>query len=197
MGCVSWTSIGVLINGAASDFFNPKRGLHQGCPLSPMLFLLAAKGLSLVIKAAKRQGDLKGIEVGLNLWVTHLLFIDDILLFCDGSQNDYCCIRRILEIFLKATGLVINDQKPSITTAGLSLFEVNRAKELLSFEAKSLHDLFKYLGFFLKPDSYKVQDWSWILANIEDKMKHWSFKWLSSAGRFVLIKSMVFSIHVY
>lgn len=88
MGCVSSTSIVFLINGAASDFFNPQRGLCQGCPLSPLLFLLTVEGLSLMIKAAKRQGDLKGIEVGLNIWVTHLLFVDDILLFFYGSQDD-------------------------------------------------------------------------------------------------------------
>ena len=80
---------------------------------------------------------------------------------------------------------------------GLSLSEANRAKELLSFEANILHDLFKYLSFLLKPDSYKVQDWSWLLAKIEVRMKHWSFKWLSRAGRLVLIKSMVLAIPVY
>ena len=138
MGCVSSTSIVVLINGAASDFFNPQRGLCQGCPLSPLLFLLVAEGINLIIKEAKRQGELKGIEVGLNLWVTHLLFVDDILLFFDGSRDDFHCLKRILDLFLKATGLVINENKSSITTAGLSISEVNRAKELLSFEANSL-----------------------------------------------------------
>ena len=81
MGCISSSSISILVNGVASLFFNLERGLHQGCPLSPLLFLLAAKGISLMIHEAKRQGHLRGTEVVVNLWVTHLLFVDDILMF--------------------------------------------------------------------------------------------------------------------
>ena len=88
MGCVTSSSIIVLINGASSDFFNPQRSLRQGCPLSPLIFLLATEGISLMIHEAKRQGELKGIEVVVNLWVTHLLFVDDILLFSSGSIED-------------------------------------------------------------------------------------------------------------
>eukprot|EP00253_Pinus_taeda_P015079 PITA_15079 len=56
MGCISNASFAVLINGAASQFFKSQRGLRQGCPLSPLLFLLAAEGLNRLISNAKRSG---------------------------------------------------------------------------------------------------------------------------------------------
>jgi hypothetical protein len=54
MSCISSVSFVVLINGAATPFFQAERGLRQGCPLSPLLFLLVAEGLSRALKEAKR-----------------------------------------------------------------------------------------------------------------------------------------------
>jgi len=61
MGCISNLSFAVLINGATSSFFYSQRGLRHGCPLSPLLFLLATEGLSQIILEARRRGDIKGI----------------------------------------------------------------------------------------------------------------------------------------
>ena len=77
--CITTTSFDVLINGAASPFFHSKRGLCQGFPLSPLLFLLVAEGLSRALLDAKRRGHLEGLRVVPNLNITHLLFVDDIL----------------------------------------------------------------------------------------------------------------------
>ena len=85
MSCISSVSFVVLINGVASPFFHAERGLRQGFPLSPLLTLLVAKGLSRYLKKALEEGDFKGISTSTNLDITHLLFVDDILIFCDGS----------------------------------------------------------------------------------------------------------------
>eukprot|EP00253_Pinus_taeda_P029408 PITA_29408 len=161
MGCITNVSFAVLVNGAASSFFNSQRSLRQGCPLSPLLFLLVAEGLSRLIHKARREEKVKGIEVAINLYITHLLFVDDILIFTNGSHNELKEFKCIFDLFLKAT------------------------------------DPFKYLGFWLKPAVYKKVDWNWLIAKIESRISHWSFRWLSRAGRLTLIKSVLSAIPVY
>ena len=85
MFSVQSVSFSVLINGSASTFFRPERGLRQGCPLAPLLFLLVVEGLSRAIIHAKDLGGLKCILIGGNVSLTHLLFVDDNILFTDGS----------------------------------------------------------------------------------------------------------------
>ena len=81
MSCLTTISFAVLINGAASPFFHAERGLRQGFPLSPLLFMLVAEGLSRAIRAAKVEGRFAGIQIASHLNVTHLLFVDDVLIF--------------------------------------------------------------------------------------------------------------------
>ena len=70
----------MLVNGEPSYVFKGYRGLRQGCPLSPYLFILAMEGLSLLINQAKSQGSFSGFKVARGLYVTHILFVDDVLI---------------------------------------------------------------------------------------------------------------------
>eukprot|EP00253_Pinus_taeda_P014363 PITA_14363 len=118
MGCISNVSFAVLINGAASPFFKSQRGLRQGCPLSPLLFLLVAEGLSRLIHKARRTNKIKGIEVAINLYITHLLFVDDILIFSNGSHEELKEYKNIIDLFMKATGMQLNYGKSQVCVAG-------------------------------------------------------------------------------
>lgn len=98
---------------------------------------------------------------------------------------------------MEAISLCINERKSTLTCTGMSRALVCRVELVLNFEVKLLEDTFKSLGFFLKPDNYRIKYWKWILAKIESKLKHWSYKWLSRAGRPVLIKSVLMAVLVY
>ena len=108
MACITTVSFVVLIIGSASPFFQAGRGLRQGCPLSPLLSLLVVEGLSHFIDRAKRKGGFKGITISKSLFISHLLFVDDIHVFYDGSHRDIDKIYEGLDLLQAATGMVIN-----------------------------------------------------------------------------------------
>jgi hypothetical protein len=120
MACLSSVSFSILINGSASPFFKAERGVRQGCPLSPLLFLLVVECLSHFLIEAKSVGNFRGIKISPGLYISHLLFVDDILIFCDGSRQDIEKLSEGLLLFKHATGMEINAQKSSVTLSSLS-----------------------------------------------------------------------------
>lgn len=72
----------VLINKEPMKYINPSRGLRQGDPLSPYLFLIYAEGFSVLIQRIERRGDIDGVKVFRGaLIVSHLFLTDDSVLF--------------------------------------------------------------------------------------------------------------------
>ena len=158
MSCITSVSFSVLINGAASSFFHAERGLRQGCPLSPLLFLLVAEGLSRALRGARADGRFTGIQIAPNLNITHLLFVDDVLIFCSGSKGESKVLKEILDLFSKATGMEINAGKSSLTTHMLRPKEESELLRLFPFSSAGLEVGLKYLGFSLKANNYRKQD---------------------------------------
>ena len=117
--CIKTASFAVLINGAPSSFFHAKRGLRQGCPLSPLLYMLVVDGLKRAILDAKRRGLFEGLLITSSMSISHLLFVDGILIFCKDSKREAKRLLDILKLFCKATGMQINLQKSSLTTLNL------------------------------------------------------------------------------
>ncbi|WMV25761.1 hypothetical protein MTR67_019146 [Solanum verrucosum] len=110
--CISTVSYSVLINGSPAGFFKAQRGLRQGDPLSPFLFIIAMEGLNSMFKTANLYGWIKGFEVARagsdSLEVTHLQYADDTLIFCDADRNQLRHLRIILVLFKGISGLHIN-----------------------------------------------------------------------------------------
>lgn len=86
MCCITSVSYSVLINGVKHYLFKPTKGLRQEDPLSPFLFLICSEGLSILMNEALNEGMLNGIKVNRRgPLITHLLFVDNCLLFVDAS----------------------------------------------------------------------------------------------------------------
>ena len=86
LSCVSTVSYSILINGEPKGRIIPSRGLRQGDPLSPYLFILCAEGLSSLIQAATNENFLHGVVVARGApKISHLFFADDSLLFCKAN----------------------------------------------------------------------------------------------------------------
>ena len=182
MSCVSTVSFAVLINEKPTDFFEAAQGLRQGCPLSPLLFLLVIEGLSRLILKEKVSGEIKGIKINPLLSITHLMFVDDIMLVGSGSLAEWSSLDDYLNTFSSVSGLSVNYNKSRLLLNGFNAFlkaDMERLFQMVSFPlAKGT----KYMGFFIKPNSYKVADWQWLLKRFERRIKFWGWRWLSIEG---------------
>ena len=105
MRCVSSVSYSVKINGKPKGHIIPTRGLRQGDPLSPYLFLLCAEVLSALIKKAVDNGEMEGLSICRNgLKISHIFFADDNIIFCKAILEACNTLEKILVVYEKASG---------------------------------------------------------------------------------------------
>jgi hypothetical protein len=115
MACVTSVSYKVKFNGNLLDSFSPSRGLRQGDPLSPFLFLFVADGLSTLLQNAIDIHTIEPLRVCRNApGVSHLLFADDSLLFFKAQGDQAQRVLEILDTYASSTGQLINPGKCSI-----------------------------------------------------------------------------------
>lgn len=102
MSLITSPSFSVLLNGSPSSPFKPSRGIRQGDPLSPFIFVLMAEGLSRLLKAAIASNKLKGISIhGLNP-LSHQQFVDDTMLFGHPSSKEASMFKSLLSLYSEA-----------------------------------------------------------------------------------------------
>ena len=110
--CITTIHFLVLINGSPAGFFGSSRGFRQRDPLSPLLFLLVMDVLRTLLRRTEEGDFLKGFKASPNaqggLQISHLLFANDTILFCDASREQLLYIRMVLIFFEAITGLKVN-----------------------------------------------------------------------------------------
>ena len=148
MGCVSTVNFVILVIGTPSSFFTATRGIKQGCPLSPLLFILVIEGLSLFIKDAKAKGKIRGIKISDSLYLTHLLFVDDVIFFGNGTVMEWMAFDVLLETFCSASRMSISLNKSNFLYTEMDLGILHDIQHFLPFKADPIQQGFKYLGFF-------------------------------------------------
>ena len=115
MMCVTTVSYSMLINGEPKGKITPTRGLRQGDPISPYLFLLCAEGLSAMLRREEFGENWRGISVGRGApRVSHLLFVDDCIVFCKASTEEGGKVIKILEDYERESEQKLNREKTSL-----------------------------------------------------------------------------------
>ena len=156
--CMSSSNFALLVNGSPTRFFTATRGIRQGCPLSPLLFILVIEGLSLLIKDAQSNGKIRGIKISPQLSLTHLLFVDDVIMFCFRTFEEWVAFKVILDTFCDAYGMLINMDKSCFLHNDLDADTLNRISGFFPYKFEHIHRGFNYLGYFIKPLGYLVKD---------------------------------------
>ena len=146
MSCLKSVSYSILLNGQPIGSIKPSRGLRQGDPLSPYLFLLCAMGLQGLLQEAEDEGSIKGVAISrYGPRVSHLFFADDSVLFCRATEAECQRVLDILSTYERGTGQKINRDKTNIFFSSNTHHQTqSRIQQILGVPAIRQYE--KYLG---------------------------------------------------
>ncbi|XP_062086229.1 uncharacterized protein LOC133792343 [Humulus lupulus] len=193
--CLRGTSYCLLMNGRIQGCFQGGKGLRQGDPISPMLFVIVMDYLTHLLLKASKEKDFRFHPLCKSLNLISLCFADDLLLVCKANKNYVQIIQRTFEVFSSSSGLVINNYKSRIYFGGVS-DPVKDSLLKLSQLAEGVFPL-TYLGVPLRPKKWKAIECDLILKNIILRLHVWASTHLSYAGRVQLVHSVLLGIRNY
>lgn len=197
MSCVSTVSYSVLLNGRSHGFIKPERGIRQGDPLSPFLFILCAEALVSCLNQAEVAGCIKGIRLAdSGPSIHHLLFADDSLLMCKASVEEAKALTDCLKSYGDASGQEINKSKSSIIFGKkVPLGVQDQIKATL--DIVNLGGEGSYLGLPECLSGSKRKLLGFIREKLQGRLNGWFAKALSQGGKEILLKSIGLAIPVF
>jgi hypothetical protein len=176
--CVFAGSMSILVNGSPTREIDIQRGLKQGDPLAPFLFLLVAEGLGGAIRKAVEVGCFKGFMLGSGgLTVSHLQYADDTLCIGEASVQNLWTLKAILRGFEMVSGLKINFWKSCLLGVNVSDEFLQRGCSFLNCKRGSLP--FKYLGLPVGANPRRLDTWEPLLEQIRRRLNSWGNKLIS------------------
>jgi hypothetical protein len=197
MKCVKSVTFSVRVNGVFSHEFKPSRGIRQGDPISPYLFLICAEGLSCMLKNIGPQYVSRGVRVSQNApGISHLLFADDCLVFTQASKKGADSVASILDEYHKGLGQLVNKNKSAIffiTNCGEENKEEVHAG--LQIDTEALGE--RYLGLPTAAERGATDVFNYLPAKVRGMIAGWAEKGLSCAAREVLLKANVQAVPTY
>ena len=157
--CVGSATTSVLVNGSPTEEFVIERGLRQGDPLSPFLFLLAAEGLSVLMQSMVSAGLYHGYTIGGGdgVSISNLQFADDTLLLAEKSWANVRSMRAVLIIFEQVSGLKVNFHKSMLTGVNVPDSWLTEAAMVMNCRVGTLP--FVYLGLPVGGDARRLEFW--------------------------------------
>ncbi|KAI3850787.1 hypothetical protein MKW98_030847 [Papaver atlanticum] len=197
MSCVTSATFSVLINGHPEGFFAGERGIRQGCPLSPYLFIICSHSISSLMHSMERQGLYAGYK--LNRWapsVTHTMFSDNVMLYGTLTNNTITAVQSILHQYYTVSGQQVNYNKSSIHFSKTVLPE-KQAEVQAFLGVRKMGSQEKYLGVKVLQHGNNCSFYNYLTEKMENKLSGCKRHNLSHAGRTVLIQSFLALIPIY
>ncbi|GJX92507.1 RNA-directed DNA polymerase, eukaryota, reverse transcriptase zinc-binding domain protein [Tanacetum coccineum] len=194
-GCLSSAMGSILVNGSPTAEFKFHKGLKQGDPLSPYLFILVMESLHLSFNNIINADLFKGIRFDDSLTLSHLFYADDAVFIGKWDRANILTIVRMLKCFFLASGLQINILKSKLMGIGVSNEEVLAAANIIGCSTFSTP--FSYLGVKVGMSPSRRKAWDEIIGKVSNRLSKWKIKTLSVGGRLTLIKSVLTSLPLY
>ena len=197
MSCVTSTRISIFFNGGTLDPFTLIRGLRQGDPISPYLFILCMEFLRHLIEQKCVAGEWKPLKASReNIGISHLFFVDDLILFAKVEEQTYEAISEVLSRFCKESGQKVSLEKSRIYFSP-NVQEGLKEEICTKLGIQATTNIGKYLGFPIKHRGATRNRLNFIMERLMNKLSGWKAKFLSFPGRSVLVKSVMFAIPNY
>ena len=197
MACVSSVTYAIRLNGQPYGMITPTRGLQQGDPLSPYLFLICAEGLSALLHKASLKNDLRGVAASARgPRISHLFFADNSLIFCKATEKEGAEVQRILQVYEASSGQQLNRNK---TALFFSRNTPTRIQEAIKsrFGAQVIKPHESYLGLPSLIGKSKNNTFAQLKHKLASKLAGWKEKLLSNAGKEVLVKAVAQAVPSY
>ncbi|CAM8931867.1 unnamed protein product [Rhodiola kirilowii] len=197
MNYVSSVRYCVRVNDNVSDFLIPQRGLRQGDPLSPYLFIICTEWISYYLHSLHHNAQIKGLRIcRRSPYLTHLFFADDALFFFGANHHTAPIFRDVLAIYEHLSGQLINYDKSEVVLSRNASEEIKKSfNEALRVKIVGHHK--KYLGLPLVLDRKFSTNFMEILDRAERRTTGWCTINLSSGGKEVLIKAVLQALPQY
>ncbi|XP_071729280.1 uncharacterized mitochondrial protein AtMg01250-like [Rutidosis leptorrhynchoides] len=155
LACLGSASISILVNGSPTKEFKLEKGVRQGEPLSPFLFIHAAKGLNWLTKASINKGLFIGVEVGSDeVPVSILQYADDTIFFEKWDSNNIRSLLTLLKCFELTSGLKVNYNKSNLFGIGVDVHEIEDMARMFGCKVGTLP--FTYLGLSIGANMNKM-----------------------------------------
>ena len=180
-------------NGWSSDFFGLERGVRQGCPLSPYLFILCVEVLA---DALRRDDNIRGITVnGQEIKISQ--YADNTTLILDGSRTSFTNAVQALELFSASSGLRLNHKKTEVLWIGANKDSEENICPDKNF--RWIRDKVKTLGVWLSTDPAITMkaNYEEKLADLRASLSCWEFRRLTLLGKITVLKSLIISKLTY
>jgi len=177
--CISSVSYKILLNGSPKGFIKPSRGIRQGDPISPFLFILCTEALVAKLKDAEWHGRIQGLQISrASPSTSHLLFADDSLFFCKADPLQGKEIIDILRLYGEASGQQLNPDKSSVMFG----HEVDNSIRNTIKVSLGIHKdggMGSYLGLPKQIHGSKTQVFSFVRDRLQKRINGWTSKFLS------------------
>ncbi|WVZ76358.1 hypothetical protein U9M48_024338 [Paspalum notatum var. saurae] len=191
---LSTSSTRVLVNGEPGDSFVHRRGLRQGDPLSPMLFILVMEVLNGLVVKASQQNLLHPLAVP---QISHRisLYADDVIMFLRPIRTDLTLLSQLLDVFGTASGLRTNLAKSSVYPINCLETELQVIQETMACDINSFPCT--YLGIPLTIRKQSKADLMPLVDKVADCLPKWKASLLNRAGRLVVVRNVISAIPLH